>query len=112
MTCIFLCATSIISAQEYSWINIADSFYNHGNYFEASVYCERVLFAQEGGQAAEDAVFLKIQCYKQQQEYRKIPRFIQTVQQLFRADSVQQALAYETALAHYLAGDFADAIAV
>lgn len=112
MTCIFLCVTCITKAQEPDWMAVADSLYNKGLYFEASVYCERVLFTSESSPAAASAVLLKIQCYKQQQQYAKAARYIQSVQYLFSSDSLQQALSYETALAYYLAGEFENAIAV
>lgn len=112
MTCIFLCATCIIKAQEPAWMAVADTLYQQQQYFEAAVFCERVLFEQDNDTVIEKAVLLEIQCFKKQQEFAKAARFIQSVQQRIHSDSLQRILYYELVTNYYLAGDFENALAI
>lgn len=112
MICIFLCAICTTKAQEPSWIRVADSLYRVGQYFEATVFCERTLFENKKETTEIQAVLLEIQCYKQMHEFAKATRFIQSVQPRIHSDSLQRVLYHELATNYYLAGDFENALAV
>jgi tetratricopeptide (TPR) repeat protein len=93
-------------------MTVADSLYQEQRYFEAGVFCERVLFEQSNDTMVARAILLEVQCFKKQRKFAKAARFIQSVQHRIHSDSLQQQLYYELATSYYLAGDFENTIAI
>lgn len=111
LICIFLCATCIIKAQQPDWMAVADSLYAGEQYFEAGIFCERVLFEQQQPDVTTKAILLEINCYKNQEQFDKAARFIAAAQTRAVSDSLQKALYTELTTCYYLAGDFDNCIA-
>lgn len=112
MICIFLCVTCTIKGQQPDWLATATDLYGKEQYFEASVFCERVLYESNEEQPVLQAIWLKVQCYKQLHEFTKAAAFMAQVQTRARTDSMQRVLYNEMGTCYYLAGDFENAIAV
>lgn len=111
LICIFLCVTFIIRAQKPDWMAVADSLYAKEQYFEAGIFCERVLFEQQDTAVTTRAVLLAVNCFKKQQQFDKAARFIGAVQARSVSDSLQKLLYTQLATCYYLAGDFDNCIA-
>lgn len=111
LTCIFLCVTCITKAQQPDWMVVADSLYAKEQYFEAGIFCERVLFEQQDEVVTARAILLEAACYKKQGQFDKAARFIAANQSRSVSDSLQKILYTELATCYYLAGDFDNCIA-
>ncbi|BAV04262.1 hypothetical protein [Filimonas lacunae] len=91
---------------------MADSLYQQQQYFESAVFCERVLFEQGNeSEVVQQAILLKMQCYKKQQAFAKAAGFGMSMQGRIHNDSVRQNLHADIATCYYLAGDFEKVIA-
>lgn len=113
LTCIFLFAICITKGQQAADMNkTADSLFLAGQYFEAAIQYERVLFSAEDTSQVRHAVFGKLQCLKQQGLFKEAVRFINASRTDNLPDHLNYKLYYEQMLCAYLGGNFENALAI
>lgn len=100
LICTFLCAPFFIDAQT----KLADSLLAAGNYLQARVAYERLLY--QGYSLPNDVLLKKSYCLKAQSQYEEAYNTLQRADFFQGADSLKFNLYYESALNAYLAGKY------
>jgi hypothetical protein len=67
--CIFSCLCAIFSTSSFGQFNFADSLKTNGNYSDAILEYERVLYTSVNDSIRNEAVLRKIDCYQQNKQY-------------------------------------------
>lgn len=101
LICTFLCAISLTSRANHK----ADSLFDAGAFFHASIEYERLLFSTSSRSDANYYTYQKARCYKQIHEF---DRAITTLQSIYfggATDSLYTMVSYQLALCHYLNDD-------
>jgi TM2 domain-containing membrane protein YozV len=83
-----------------------DSLYRAGQYFDASIAYERILFESHDEAAQLAAIFGKTRCLKQQGLYDQAMSFLENWQAYPFPDSSLAEIHYQQALCTYLGGHF------
>lgn len=111
LICIFLCGTLSegVNAQTEKLMERADSLFDSGNYFEASIAYERVYFVAEVPLARITANLKKTQALKQLGEYEKAHGDLRRSLTYRGEDSLRLEVLYEMAICAYMGGDPDDA---
>jgi TM2 domain-containing membrane protein YozV len=120
LTCISLFAIFSTRAQggkelqgrEGDAIRIADTLYQAGRYFDASIAYERVLFESSEPRQQLVAIFGKTRCLKQQGLYDQAMTFLQNWQVYAFPDSNLAEIHYQQALCTYLGGHFENVLSL
>jgi TM2 domain-containing membrane protein YozV len=126
LTCISLCATFLTEAQTGSiaprrqadtissdgFIRQAETLYDAGRYFEASIAWERVLFDNNNPQYQMTAVMGKTQCLKQQGLFDPAVTFLEGWQSFPFPDSDLVRIHHQLVLCTYLGGHFENTISL
>ncbi len=110
LICIFLSGTCSIKAQ--SFLQQADSLLTAGQYLEASVAYERVLFSETAPEVRFAAASGKTQTLKLRGRYTLAIDFLNTQIQQTGTDSLLFQLRQEQILCAYLAGQFENTISL
>ena len=127
LICVFLSGICFTNAQLSNCLSNstkADSLYQQGKYWDASIFYERCLFELANDSVTEKsevnnilrtslylkAVKSKISCLKLEGNLRDLPDFITRCRQLDIPDSFRQTLGYDEMLAYYLNGNYTLAI--
>jgi TM2 domain-containing membrane protein YozV len=110
LTCISLFA--IFSTRGQSAQQTADSLYQAGRLFDASIAYERILF--EAGNPSEQliAIFGKTRCLKQQGLYDQAMTFLENWQAYPFPDSSLSEIHYQQILCTYLGGHFENVLSL
>lgn len=109
---ISLCAVSSTDAQRISeddktkMKRLADSIFNAGNWFEASIEYERCYFYAENPEERCKSLLLKANCLKQSGDFASAAKRLQESPVYNVSDSLSFQLQYQSALCYYLSGDF------
>lgn len=94
------------SAQEFSTFDRADSLYFAGDFARAALEYERVIFESETPDDFNIAIFRRVQCFKQMQQFDKASAELQRIR-LFTLNPDQTVeFYYERILCHYLNSAF------
>lgn len=112
LICIFLCATSIINAQQSSLMQQAEATMRQGNYEEAGLLFERVLFESPAQDVAYAATLGKLACLKEQQLYAEAERYIAARHNAYFTDKMKRALDVQRIICAYMAGQFENVISL
>lgn len=110
MICIFLFGTCSIKAQ--SWLQTADSLFTTGQYFEAGLAYERVLFDEQDPLVLYVASLGKARCLNQRGLYAKASNFLNNQIQLTTNDTLLYQLRYQQILSTYLTGQFENTLSL
>jgi tetratricopeptide (TPR) repeat protein len=87
----------------------ADSLYFSGNYFEASIEYERLVFNSENQANVNFFRFKEALCYKKLLDFNRALEVLQTIY-LQNSDTLYQRVCYQQSLCHYLNGEPAKAL--
>lgn len=87
----------------------ADSLYESGQYLLASIGYERLLYFTEDPMTKAYACLKRAYCYKNLNQFDKIPSLLSRVDFSGINDSLLFSVLYEKALANYLIGNYQDA---
>jgi len=112
LTCIFLCVTISINAQDSSLFILANAKQQAKNYIEASVLYERILFNTSDEQVAYKAIMGKIQCLKQAHDFVKAKLYIKANINLLTKDSFKTNLFQEWVTCTYLSNDLEETLSL
>ena len=96
---IFLCGISLISN---SAVLKADSLYASGNYFEASIEYERLLFQGSEDVDANLLRYKKALCYRKMKDFERAINVLQSTYFPDAGDSLYRFVCYEQSLCFYL----------
>ncbi len=110
MICIFLCVAFLTDAQ--TDMAKADMLLSKGEYFQASVAYERVLYSCNDPLINYAAIKGKLSCLKQQQKFKEAVSFVASGRTLQLPDTLKCVLLYEEAVCSYLAGSFENTISL
>lgn len=104
---IFLCGISLISN---SAVLKADSLYATGNYFEASIEYERLIFQGDAEIDLNRLRYRKALCYRQMNEFERAINVLQSTYFSNANDSLYRFICYEQSLCYYLNNEPARAL--
>ena len=96
---IFLCETFLISNAS---SQKCDSLYVSGNYFEASIEYERMIFQAKGLSDVNYYKYRKALCYKKMNQFDQALNELQPIYFSNVEDSLYQLVCYEQSLCFYL----------
>lgn len=103
----FLCGTFLSSGAS---LSKSDSLYASGNYFEASIEYERLIFHSENIAEINHYKYRKALCYKKMNEFEKALDELQPIYFSNPEDSLYRLVSYEQSLLFYLTGEPARAL--
>ena len=102
--CIFLYASFSGNCQESQehWIEKADELYSKGQFNDAAIAYERSVFSGLFVNKIGLIKLKKADCYKQQENFTRALKELETIFLPSMPDSIQNAVIYQKALCHYL----------
>ena len=103
----FLCGTFLNSSAS---LSKSDSLFASGNYFEASIEYERLIFRSENLADINFYKYKKALCYKKMNDFEKALDELQPIYFSNPKDSLYQLVSYEQSLCFYLNGQPARAL--
>jgi len=103
----FLCGTFLNSSAS---ISKSDSLFASGNYFEASIEYERLIFQSENLAEINFYKYKKALCYKKMNDFEKALDELQPIYFSNPEDSLYKLVSYEQSLCFYLNGQPARAL--
>jgi hypothetical protein len=106
-TFIFLCALFTVSSAQ-SIFRIADSLFTKGDYRNAVIEYERVIYLTNDHHISNHSVYRKAMCYKALGEYSRASQQLLRIAYYGTNDSAQFLYRYETATCSFLASKFDD----
>jgi TM2 domain-containing membrane protein YozV len=120
LTCIFLCALFLTKAPEgkcqrgpeLNWREQAEQLYRTGQFFQAAIAWERVLFDSKDPQEQLAAVLGKTQCLKQEGNFDAAVSFLQNWQAFPFPDSDLVRIHSQQVLCTYLGGHFENVLSL
>jgi len=104
---IFLCGISLTSQADPSK---GDSLYASGNYFEASIAFERLLFSADSSTNIALLNYKKALCYRKMKQFDRAITTLQSIYFPNPKDSLYRLVSYEQSLCYYLHGEPARAL--
>lgn len=104
---IFLCGISLNSN---SAVLKADSLYDSGNYFEASIEYERLVFQGDAEIDLNLLRYKKALCYRKMNDFERAIKALQTTYFSNSSDSLYRFVCYEQSLCYYLNNEPARAL--
>ncbi len=104
---IFLCGISLISN---SAVLKADSLFDSGNYFEASIEYERLVFQGDADTDLNWLRYKKALCYRKMNDFGRAINALQTTYFTDPSDSLYRFVCYEQSLCYYLNNEPARAL--
>ena len=104
---IFLCGISSISN---SAVLKADSLFDSGNYFEASIEYERLVFQGDADTDLNWLRYKKALCYRKMNDFGRAINALQTTYFTDPSDSLYRFVCYEQSLCYYLNNERARAL--
>ena len=115
LTCISLFVIFSIRGQDVrgqDFLVQADSLYQAGRYFDASIAYERILFESSEPSRQLIAIFGKTRCLKQEGRYDQAMTFLENWQAYPFPDSSLAEIHYQQALCTYLGGHFENVLSL
>ncbi len=111
LTCIFLCVTPLtdVFGCEAGGMVKADQLFADGNYFEAAIAYERIIFLSESPEAKVRANLAKAEALKQSGMFDQARRDLQRSLSYRDNDSLRLEVWYQFAFCSYMAGHPAEA---
>ena len=107
MSCIFLCGISLNSSASEEK---CDSLFTKGDFFEASIEYERLLFSAKKPEKVNFYKYKKALCYKNLGQFKRAINELQPIYFSNPEDSLYRFVSYEQSLCFYMNGDFTRAL--
>lgn len=104
---IFLCGISLTSK---AWALKCDSLYAAGNYFEAAIEYERLIFGAGSSTDLTTLNYKKALCFRKMKQYDRAVTTLQSIYFANAQDSLYRLVCYEQSLCYYLQGEPARAL--
>lgn len=110
LICIFLCVPFLTKGKVVDSIfSTADSLYENGDFFQAGIAYEYIVYTTASRETKVLAQIKRIDCFTQDGSFKEAQHYAEKVSLLQIPDSLQFIIRYKRALNAYLAGHFNEA---
>ncbi|MFO7873225.1 MAG: tetratricopeptide repeat protein [Bacteroidales bacterium] len=109
LICIFLCATlstKAVKGAEEDVFFVPDSLYENGDFFEASIALERIIYMSEDPRERVLANLKKADALKQMGDFARARRDLQRSMTYRADDALQKEVLYQLAFCAFMDGDY------